>query len=101
MRGPDSAGPRAEQKRVRDLLAQSRELLKLDASRLNRRLRCADRVPSGRKGPLPPALRQGHGRSPKPDLSLTGILLMAAITFYGFYTSLGGRPVFGAAVLED
>jgi hypothetical protein len=34
-------------------------------------------------------------------ISLTGILLMAAITFYGFYTSLGGRPVFGAAVLED
>jgi hypothetical protein len=35
------------------------------------------------------------------SISLTGILLMAAITFYGFYTSLGGRPVFGAAVLED
>jgi hypothetical protein len=30
-----------------------------------------------------------------------GILLMAAIAFYGFYTSLGGRPIFGAAVLEE
>jgi hypothetical protein len=28
MRGTDSAGPMAEQNRVRDLLAQSRELLK-------------------------------------------------------------------------
>jgi hypothetical protein len=26
---------------------------------------------------------------------------MAAIAFYGFYTSLGGRPVFGGAVLEE
>jgi Protein kinase domain len=34
-------------------------------------------------------------------ISLTGILLVAAITFYGFYTSLGGRPVFGGAVLEE
>jgi len=34
-------------------------------------------------------------------ISLTGILLMAAMTFYGFYTSLGGRPVFGGAVLEE
>jgi hypothetical protein len=34
-------------------------------------------------------------------ISLAGILLMAAITFYGFYTSLGGRPVFGGAVLEE
>ncbi|MGA7931000.1 MAG: hypothetical protein WCA20_34035 [Candidatus Sulfotelmatobacter sp.] len=34
-------------------------------------------------------------------ISLTGILLMAAITFYGFYTSLGGRPLFGGAALED
>ncbi len=34
-------------------------------------------------------------------ISLTGILLMAAMAFYGFYTSLGGRPVFGGAVLED
>ncbi|MGH9513871.1 MAG: protein kinase domain-containing protein [Terriglobales bacterium] len=35
------------------------------------------------------------------DISLAGILLMAAITFYAFYTSLGGRPVFGGAVLEE
>jgi hypothetical protein len=34
-------------------------------------------------------------------LSLAGILLMAAIVFYGFYTSLGGRPIFGKAVLEE
>jgi len=34
-------------------------------------------------------------------ISLTGILLIAATTFYGFYTSLGGRPVFGGAVLEE
>ena len=34
-------------------------------------------------------------------MSLTGILLMAAIAFYGFYTSLGGRPVFGGAALEE
>jgi hypothetical protein len=35
------------------------------------------------------------------DISLAGILLMAAMAFYGFYTSLGGRPVFGGAVLEE
>jgi hypothetical protein len=34
-------------------------------------------------------------------ISLAGILLMAAMAFYGFYTSLGGRPVFGSAVLEE
>jgi hypothetical protein len=34
-------------------------------------------------------------------ISLAGILLMAAIVFYAFYTSLGGRPVFGGAVLEE
>ena len=34
-------------------------------------------------------------------ISLTGILLMAAMAFYGFYTSLGGRPVFGSPVLEE
>ncbi len=33
-------------------------------------------------------------------ISLTGILLIAAMAFYGFYTSLGGRPVFGGAVLD-
>jgi len=26
---------------------------------------------------------------------------MAAMAFYGFYISLGGRPVFGGAVLEE
>ncbi len=34
-------------------------------------------------------------------ISLTGILMMAALAFYGFYTSLGGRPLFGGAVLEE
>jgi hypothetical protein len=34
-------------------------------------------------------------------LSLAGILLIAAMAFYGFYTSLGGRPVFGSPVLEE
>jgi hypothetical protein len=34
-------------------------------------------------------------------ISLAGILLMAALALYGFYTSLGGRPVFGGAVLEE
>jgi len=34
-------------------------------------------------------------------LSLAGILLIAAMAFYGFYTSLGGRPVFGGVVLEE
>lgn len=34
-------------------------------------------------------------------ISLAGILLMAAIALYGFYTSFGGRPVFGGAVSED
>jgi Protein kinase domain len=34
-------------------------------------------------------------------ISLAGILLMAAVAFYSFYISLGGRPVFGKAVLEE
>ncbi len=34
-------------------------------------------------------------------ISLTGILFMAAMALYGFYTSLGGRPVFGGAVLDE
>ena len=34
-------------------------------------------------------------------ISLAGILLVAAMAFYGFYTSLGGRPVFGGPVLEE
>ena len=34
-------------------------------------------------------------------ISLAGILLMAAIAFYGFYTSLGDRPVLGGAMLEE
>ncbi len=34
-------------------------------------------------------------------ISLTGILLIAAIALYAFYTSLGGRPIFGAVALEE
>jgi len=34
-------------------------------------------------------------------ISLAGILLLAAITFSAFYTSLGGRPPFGGAALEE
>jgi hypothetical protein len=34
-------------------------------------------------------------------ISLAGILLMAAIAFYAFYTSLGSRSVFGGAVLDE
>ncbi len=35
------------------------------------------------------------------DISLAGILLLAAIALYAFYISLGGRPIFGGPVLED
>jgi hypothetical protein len=34
-------------------------------------------------------------------ISLAGILLLATMAFYGFYTFLGGRPVFGGAVFEE
>jgi len=34
-------------------------------------------------------------------IGMAGILLMAAMALYGFYTSLGGRPVFRGAVFED
>jgi serine/threonine-protein kinase len=34
-------------------------------------------------------------------IGLAGILVIAAMALYGFYTSLGGRPVFGGAVLEE
>jgi hypothetical protein len=42
-----------------------------------------------------------HGSAWYAGIGLTAILLMAAMAFYGFYTSLGGRPVFGGAVLEE
>jgi hypothetical protein len=42
-----------------------------------------------------------HGSAWYAGISLAAILLMAAIALYGFYTSLGGRPVFGGAVLEE
>jgi hypothetical protein len=34
-------------------------------------------------------------------ISLLGFLVMAAIALFGFYTSLGGRPVFGSAVIDE
>jgi serine/threonine-protein kinase len=34
-------------------------------------------------------------------ISLTGILLMATLAIYAFYTSLGGRPVFGGSAFEE
>jgi hypothetical protein len=34
-------------------------------------------------------------------IGLAGILLIAALALYGFYTSLGGRPAFGGAVIEQ
>jgi serine/threonine-protein kinase len=34
-------------------------------------------------------------------IGLAGILLMAAMVLYGFYTSLGGQKVFGGKLLED
>jgi hypothetical protein len=34
-------------------------------------------------------------------IGLTGILLIVALAFYGFYTSLGGRAVFGRTILEE
>jgi hypothetical protein len=42
-----------------------------------------------------------HGSAWYAGISLTGILLMAAMAFYGFYISLGGRPMFGGVVLEE
>ncbi len=35
------------------------------------------------------------------NMSLAGLLLVAAVAFYGFYISLGGRSAFGGAVLEE
>jgi hypothetical protein len=35
------------------------------------------------------------------DISLAGMLFMAAMTFYAFYTSLGGRSPLGAPELEE
>jgi hypothetical protein len=42
-----------------------------------------------------------HGSAWYAGISLAGILLMAAIVFYAFYTSLGGRALFGVPVLEE
>jgi hypothetical protein len=42
-----------------------------------------------------------QGSSWYAGISLAGILLMATMASYGFYTSLGGQPVFGRAVLEE
>jgi hypothetical protein len=42
-----------------------------------------------------------QGSSWYAGISLAGILLMAALAFYAFYISLGGRPVFGSAMFEE
>jgi serine/threonine-protein kinase len=42
-----------------------------------------------------------QGSSWYASMSLAGIVLLAAIALYAFYTSLGGRPIFGGAVLEE
>ncbi len=34
-------------------------------------------------------------------IGLTGLVLLLALTGYGFYTSLGGQPILGRAALED
>jgi hypothetical protein len=34
-------------------------------------------------------------------IGLTGLGLLLAVTLYGFYTSLGGQPLFGRATLEE
>ena len=34
-------------------------------------------------------------------IGLTGIGLLLALTLYAFHTSLGGRPLFGRAILEE
>ncbi len=51
------------------------------------------------KGPF--VQRRWYGAAWYSGISLAGILLMAVVAFYGFYTSLGGRPVFGGAKLEE
>jgi hypothetical protein len=35
------------------------------------------------------------------SISFAGLLLIGAVAFYGFYFSLGGRPAFGSAALEE
>ena len=34
-------------------------------------------------------------------IGLSGLLVLLAIALYGFYTSLGGRPAFGGAALDE
>jgi hypothetical protein len=35
------------------------------------------------------------------NLSYAGFILIAAVVFYGFQVSLGGRPIFGGRILEE
>ena len=35
------------------------------------------------------------------DRTVVTLLVLAAVAVYGFYTSLGGKPLFGASLLED
>jgi hypothetical protein len=34
-------------------------------------------------------------------IGMVGVLLLIGLTVYGFYTSLGGQPLFGRLSLED
>jgi len=34
-------------------------------------------------------------------IGLTGLALLLGLTVYAFHTSLGGRPLFGRAMVED
>jgi hypothetical protein len=34
-------------------------------------------------------------------IGLTGVCLLLAMTLYAFHTSVGGRPIFGRAILEE
>jgi hypothetical protein len=42
-----------------------------------------------------------EGSSWYAGISLAGILLIASVAFYGFYSSLGGRPIFGGDAFEE
>jgi hypothetical protein len=42
-----------------------------------------------------------HASAWYAGISVAGLLLIGAVAFYGFYFSLGGRPIFGSTALED
>jgi hypothetical protein len=43
----------------------------------------------------------GMRKTAQKCVGLTGILLIVALAFYGFYVSLGGRPVFGDVIFGE